>query len=25
MSKNLPPNPLKTASKLLLKPYDLDF
>jgi len=25
MSKNPPPNPLKLASKLLLKPYDLDF
>jgi len=25
MSKNPPPNPLKIASKLLLKPYDLDF
>ena len=25
MSQNPPPNPLKLASKLLLKPYDLDF
>ena len=25
MSKNPPPNALKLASKLLLKPYDLDF
>ena len=25
MSKNPTPSPLKTASKLLLKPYDLDF
>ncbi|HND22929.1 MAG TPA: metalloprotease TldD, partial [Rhodocyclaceae bacterium] len=25
MTKNPPPSPLKIASKLLLKPYDLDF